>query len=145
PFADHLWPLLLPPTPQGPPLAGAPDAPAAPRAEETHPTTAPRAPARYSPGNPWAATAGRPLPGLATALGGWQWGVAANTLLGLLALTVFVLLLPRSHGPRARPDADTPGDAGMAKRLRAAITTRGLPALYAQAFLLMGAFMAVYN
>nr|WP_330093819.1 MFS transporter [Nocardiopsis sp. CT-R113] len=33
----------------------------------------------------------------------------------------------------------------MGRRLAAALTTRGLPALYAQALLLMGAFMTVYN
>ena len=145
PFADHLWLLLLVRTLQGASLGGVPAAAVAHLAEEIHPTDVPRATGLYIAGNPLGGMGGRLLAGLATDLGGWQWGVAANTLLGLLALTVFVLLLPRSHGPRARPDADTPRDTGMAKRLRAAITTRGLPALYAQAFLLMGAFMAVYN
>ena len=88
---------------------------------------------------------GRLLAGFAAEHGGWQWGVAANTLLGLVALLVFVLVLPRhTFGTPARRAGSDSGP-GLGRRLRAAMTTRGLVPMYAQALLLMGAFMAVYN
>ena len=143
PFAGELWLLLLIRTLQGASLGGVPAAAVAYLAEEIHPADAPRATGLYIAGNPLGGMGGRLLAGFTADLGGWQWGVAANTLLGLLALTVFVLVLPRTPGPRARPC--TPHGSGVGGRLRAAITTRGLPVLYTQALLLMGAFMAVYN
>lgn len=145
PWATELWVLLLVRTLQGAALGGVPAAAVAYLAEEIHPTDAPRATGLYIAGNPLGGMGGRLLAGFAADLGGWQWGVAANTLLGLLALGVFVLVLPRDRAPRARPTTHTPREPTMGRRLRAALTTRGLPALYAQALLLMGAFMTVYN
>ncbi|GAB3738070.1 MFS transporter [Nocardiopsis nanhaiensis] len=148
PFATELWLLLLLRTLQGAALGGVPAAAVAYLAEEIHPADAPKATGLYIAGNPLGGMGGRLLAGFAADLGGWQWGIAANTLLGLLALSVFVLVLPRQPKPasteRTGPGSTPPGP-GMGQRLHAAITTRGLPALYAQALLLMGAFMTVYN
>ncbi|WP_435106921.1 MFS transporter [Nocardiopsis synnemataformans] len=161
PFAADLWPLLVLRALQGAALGGVPAAAVAYLSEEIHPADAPRATGLYIAGNPLGGMGGRLLAGFAADLGGWQWGIAANTLLALVALVVFALVLPR--GPRApRPaapgGADTaasppgepgepgePGGAGMGARLRAAVATPGLVALYTQALLLMGAFMTVYN
>ena len=148
PFATELWLLLLLRTLQGAALGGVPAAAVAYLAEEIHPADAPKATGLYIAGNPLGGMGGRLLAGFAADLGGWQWGIAANTLLGLVALSVFVLVLPRQPEPasteRTGPASAPPGP-GMGQRLRAATTTRGLPALYAQALLLMGAFMTVYN
>lgn len=76
---------------------------------------------------------------------GGSGGVAANTLLGLSALVVFVVALPRGHRAPARGGRGEGARTGTVRRLRAAMTTPGLPALYAQALLLMGAFMTIYN
>ncbi|WP_150251351.1 MFS transporter [Nocardiopsis deserti] len=159
PFAADLWPLLVLRALQGAALGGVPAAAVAYLSEEIHPADAPRATGLYIAGNPLGGMGGRLLAGFAADLGGWQWGIAANTLLALVALAVFALVLPR--GPRApRPaaagaapgGADTaespsggPDGAGMGARLRAAVATPGLVALYTQALLLMGAFMTVYN
>ncbi|MGW5878071.1 MFS transporter [Nocardiopsis terrae] len=146
PLATELWVLLLLRTLQGAALGGVSAAAVAYLAEEIHPADAPRATGLYIAGNPLGGMAGRLLAGFAADLGGWQWGVAANTLLGLVSLAVFVLVLPRRREtvPAIRSGGG-PAEPGMGRRLRAALTTRGLPALYAQALLLMGAFMAVYN
>lgn len=148
PFATELWLLLLLRTLQGAALGGVPAAAVAYLAEEIHPADVPKATGLYIAGNPLGGMGGRLLAGFAADLGGWQWGIAANTILGLIALSVFVLVLPRQPKPasteRAAPGSTPPGP-GMGQRLHAATTTRGLPALYAQALLLMGAFMTVYN
>lgn len=145
PFAGELWILLLLRTLQGAALGGVSAAAVAYLAEEIHPADAPKATGLYIAGNPLGGMGGRLLAGFAAEHGGWQWGVAANTILGLATLIVFVLVLPRQRrtGPLHR--TDTAETIGLGPRLRAASTTRGLPALYAQALLLMGAFMAVYN
>ncbi|MBQ1079744.1 MFS transporter [Nocardiopsis sp. B62] len=143
PFSTDIWMLLLLRTLQGAALGGVSAAAVAYLAEEIHPRDAPRATGLYIAGNPLGGMGGRLLAGFAAEHGGWQWGIAANTLLGLAALLVFVLVLPRGQsGPRARPTGT--GDR-LGGRLKAALTTRGLIPMYAQALLLMGAFMAVYN
>lgn len=145
PFSTELWMLLLLRTLQGAALGGVSAAAVAYLAEEIHPADAPKATGLYIAGNPLGGMGGRLLAGFAAEHGGWQWGVAANTVLGLVALLVFVLVLPRreSGAPVRRTGSDD--GLGMGARLKAAMTTRGLVPMYAQALLLMGAFMAVYN
>lgn len=152
PFVADLWPLLVLRALQGAALGGVPAAAVAYLSEEIHPADASRATGLYIAGNPLGGMGGRLLAGFAADLGGWQWGIAANTLLALVALVVFALVLPRR--PRAVRTVAVRGEAspsrglgggGMGGRLRAAVTTPGLIALYTQALLLMGAFMTVYN
>ncbi|GAA1466723.1 MFS transporter [Nocardiopsis exhalans] len=145
PFTTELWTLLVLRTLQGAALGGVSAAAVAYLAEEIHPRDAPKATGLYIAGNPLGGMGGRLLAGFAAEHGGWQWGVAANTILGLAALLVFVLVLPRhKSGAPARRTASDDG-LSMGARLKAAMTTRGLIPMYAQALLLMGAFMAVYN
>ncbi|WP_019607139.1 MFS transporter [Nocardiopsis sp. CNS-639] len=152
PFVADLWPLLVLRALQGAALGGVPAAAVAYLSEEIHPADASRATGLYIAGNPLGGMGGRLLAGFAADLGGWQWGIAANTLLALVALAVFALVLPRR--PRVARTVAVRGEAspsqgsgggGMGGRLRAAVTTPGLIALYTQALLLMGAFMTVYN
>lgn len=152
PFVADLWPLLVLRALQGAALGGVPAAAVAYLSEEIHPADASRATGLYIAGNPLGGMGGRLLAGFAADLGGWQWGIAANTLLALVALAVFALVLPRR--PRVVRTVAVRGEAspsrgsgggGMGGRLRAAVTTPGLIALYTQALLLMGAFMTVYN
>lgn len=146
PLATEFWTLLLLRTLQGAALGGVSAAAVAYLAEEIHPRDAPKATGLYIAGNPLGGMGGRLLAGFAAEHGGWQWGIAANTILGLVALVVFVLVLPpqTKRAPTARP-ASTDDTLGMGSRLKAALTTRGLVPMYSQALLLMGAFMAVYN
>ncbi|OLT24762.1 MFS transporter [Nocardiopsis sp. CNR-923] len=144
PLATDLPALLAARSLQGAALGGVPAAAVAYLAEEIHPVDAPRATGLYIAGNPLGGMGGRLLAGFAADLGGWQWGIAANTLLGVVALAVFVLVLPRRNAGGS-PAPDRGAGASPRGRLLAALTTRGLPALYAQALLLMGSFMTVYN
>lgn len=99
PFVADLWPLLVLRALQGAALGGVPAAAVAYLSEEIHPADASRATGLYIAGNPLGGMGGRLLAGFAADLGGWQWGIAANTLLALVALVVFALVLPRR--PRA--------------------------------------------
>ncbi|MFV2196418.1 MFS transporter [Nocardiopsis sp. LOL_012] len=139
--ATDLPALLALRTLQGAALGGVPAAAVSYLTEQVHPADAPRATGAYIAANPLGGMVGRLLAGFATELGGWRWGIAADTALGLACLAVFVLVLPRT----AEPAQAAPTASGRGGRLRAALTTRGLPALYTQALLLMGAFMALYN
>ncbi|WP_304454974.1 MFS transporter [Nocardiopsis sp. YSL2] len=145
PLAADLWLLLALRALQGAALGGVPAAAVSYLAEEIHPADAPRATGLYIAGNPLGGMGGRLLAGFAADHGGWAWGIAANTLLGLVALAVFVLVLPRGRAPRPATASGRAAGPSLAARLRSALTARGLPALYAQALLLMGAFMTVYN
>src|SRR5699024_1179738 len=93
PFTGDLAPLLALRALQGAALGVVPAAAVAYLAEEIHPTGVPRATGLYIAGNPLGGMGGRLLAGMAAEYGGWQWGVGANTLLGLAALAVFVLVL----------------------------------------------------
>ncbi|WP_017580103.1 MFS transporter [Nocardiopsis valliformis] len=145
PFSTELWTLLVLRTLQGAALGGVSAAAVAYLAEEIHPRDAPKATGLYIAGNPLGGMGGRLLAGFAAEHGGWQWGVAANTILGLAALLVFILVLPRNKSGAPARRADSDDGLSMGRRLKAAMTTRGLIPMYAQALLLMGAFMAVYN
>lgn len=138
PLAGELWVLVALRGVQGAALGGVPAAAVAYLNEQVHPSDAARATGVYIAGNPLGGMGGRVLAGLVADVGGWRWGVAATALLALVALVVFVVVLPR-------PQRDGGGRTGAGGRFRAALTTPGLLALYAQALLLMGAFMTVYN
>lgn len=142
PFAGDLWLLVALRAVQGAALGGVPAAAVAHLSEVLHPADAARAIGVYIAGNPLGGMGGRLVSGWAAAAGGWQWGVAASTAVGVLAWLVFVCALPRRTGGAPRAGA---GGVGGRSRWRAALATPGMAALYAQALLLMGAFMTVYN
>ncbi len=142
PFAGDLWLLVALRAVQGAALGGVPAAAVAHLSEVLHPADAARAIGVYIAGNPLGGMGGRLVSGWAAAAGGWQWGVAATTAVGAAAWLVFVCALPRRS--RGAPAARSGGGGGRA-RWRAALATPGMAALYAQALLLMGAFMTVYN
>ncbi|RGE23346.1 MFS transporter [Leucobacter sp. wl10] len=77
-----------------------------------------------------AALVGEPL--------GWRWGVSAVAVLAAIATILFLLRIPPTVVP-ARRGAPTP--SALASNLR----TPGVMVLVAQAFLLMGGFVAAYN
>nr|WP_330093818.1 MFS transporter [Nocardiopsis sp. CT-R113] len=115
PLAGELWVLLALRALQGAALGGVPAAAVAYLSEEVHPADAPRATGLYIAGNPLGGMGGRLLAGFAADLGGWQWGIAANTLLGLVCLLVFVLVLPRprrGRGSTVRAGWPPPGRRG---------------------------------
>ncbi|KJQ54930.1 MFS transporter [Microbacterium sp. SA39] len=87
---------------------------------------------------------GRVVSGIVGEVGGWQSGILSVAVLCAVAAVLFLWLTPRSRGfvpGRLRADRGP----GILQRLRAPLRSPVQWALYAQGFLLMGAFVAVYN
>lgn len=116
--------------------------------EEVSRTHAAVAAGTYIAGTTVGGLAGRLVAGpLADALG-WRLAVMAVSVLGAAAAVAFIALAPKARG--FSPAPHTAG--GVRAAARAAVRQLGrqlrsprLLALYAQAFLLMGSFVAVYN
>lgn len=87
---------------------------------------------------------GRIVSGIVGEFGGWQAGVLSVAVLCAAAAVLFLWLTPRARGfvPGRLRDVRGPG---IRERLRAPLRSTLQWALYAQGFLLMGAFVAVYN
>lgn len=96
----------------------------------------------YVAGTTLGGLSGRLVAGPVGELWGWRSAALAVSLLATVAAVAFLVLVPRARGFVPAP----------ASGLRSAIGTLGghlrnirLLALYAQAFLMMGGFVAVYN
>lgn len=75
---------------------------------------------------------------------GWRWGVASVIVVCAAASAIFLILIPRARGfapGRLRSVRGPSVVARIGVNLRSPVQV----ALYAQGFLLMGAFVAVYN
>ena len=87
---------------------------------------------------------GRIVSGIVGEVGGWQAGILSVAAFCAAAAVLFLWLTPRARGfvpGRLRADRGP----GILERLRAPLRSPLQWALYAQGFLLMGAFVAVYN
>ncbi|GLU47672.1 MFS transporter [Nocardiopsis ansamitocini] len=143
PFAHELWLLLVLRALQGAALGGLPAVAVAYLAERIHPSDLGRAVGLYIAGNTLGGMSGRLVAGAVADLGGWRWGVGADAALGMLTLVVFYVAIPRSG---SLPQSSGEGSGrGLASRLGASLRDPVLLGLYAQALLLMGAFVTVYN
>ena len=98
----------------------------------------------YIAGTTVGGLVGRIVSGVVGETVGWRTGVLTVAVACAVAAALFVWLTPRARGfvPRRFGSADGPG---MVARLLIPLRTPALIALYAQGFLLMGAFVAVYN
>ncbi len=98
----------------------------------------------YIAGTTIGGLTGRVLTGAVGGVAGWRWGLATTATLVVIAAIVFVILLPRDHlDPEAARTRPRPGrNRG---RIRLALADRTVWVFYAQAFLLMGGFVTVYN
>ncbi|GAA4915727.1 MFS transporter [Streptomonospora salina] len=143
PFAPELWALLVLRGLQGAALGGVPAVAMAYLAEEVHPAHLSRVAGIYIAGNTVGGMSGRLVAGAVADLGGWRWGVGADSLLALAALVVFAATVPGTRGFVPRPRGAS--GPGLLRRVGAAVADPGLIALYCQALFLMGAFVTVYN
>jgi predicted MFS family arabinose efflux permease len=87
---------------------------------------------------------GRVLSGIVGEIGGWRAGILSVAVVCLAAAVLFLWLTPRARGfipGRLRVDRGP----GVVARLWGLLRSPRQWALYAQGFLLMGAFVAVYN
>lgn len=112
--------------------------------EEVHARHVAAAAGSYTAGTTVGGLAGRLVAGPIGEAFDWRIGVWSVTVLCTAAAVLFLWLVPRARRfvpGRRRADAGP----GMVARLIRALRSPRLLALYAQGFLLMGAFVAVYN
>jgi YNFM family putative membrane transporter len=96
----------------------------------------------YVAGTTLGGLAGRLVAGPAGELWGWRAAALSVSVLATVAAVLFLVLIPKARG--FRPSHGT-GFRGAAKTLSGHLANPRLLALYVQAFLLMGGFVAVYN
>ena len=96
----------------------------------------------YVAGTTIGGLAGRLVAGPLAELWDWRAGVLAVSILAALAAVAFVRLAPAPRGFRPLVRGEGPG---LPARILANLRSPRLLALYAQGFLLMGGFVAVYN
>lgn len=96
----------------------------------------------YVAGTTLGGLAGRLVAGPAGELWGWRAAALAVSVLATLAAVAFLVLVPRARGFTA---AQAAGFRGAARTLGRHVRNVRLLALYIQAFLMMGGFVAVYN
>ena len=95
----------------------------------------------YISGNAIGGMGGRLVAGVLADFVGWRWGVATVGLIGLVSGLVFWRSLPPSrHHVRHPLQLRT-----LVGRFALAFRDAGLPWLFAEGFLLLGAFVTVYN
>lgn len=109
--------------------------------EEFDPEALPAAMGLYIGGTALGGLLGRLLAGLLSDIGGWSWALGGIAGLGLLALGLFVWLLPPSRHFTAQPLSLR----GLLRNFALHLSNPRLRVLFALAFLLMGGFVALFN
>lgn len=120
-------------------LGGVPAIAIAYLTEEVDAGNAARAAGSYVAGTTIGGLAGRLVTGPLAEYAGWRVGVLAVAVLCGLSAVAFVRLAPPAWGFRPAPGGD------LARRLLDNLRSPRQLALYSQAFLLMGGFVALYN
>lgn len=111
-------------------------------AEETPPSRLGFATGLYIGGNAIGGMSGRVISGFMADIGGWQLAFLVEGIIGLVATVLFIWLLPVARNFRPRHGlALAQHLAPMRRHLR----HPALPWVFASAFVLMGAFVTVYN
>jgi predicted MFS family arabinose efflux permease len=110
--------------------------------EEVHKAHAALAAGTYVAGTTLGGLAGRLVAGPVGELWGWRAAALAVSGLAAAAAVLFLILVPRARG---FTPARASGFRGAARTLGGHLRNPRLLALYVQAFLLMGGFVAVYN
>jgi predicted MFS family arabinose efflux permease len=144
PFAASLDVLLVMRALEGAALGAVPAVALAYLSEEVSARHVAAAAGSYIAGTTVGGLSGRLVAGWIGEFAGWRWGVASVVLLCVGAALVFVGLVPRARGfvpGRMR----TERGPSVRRRIGLNLRSRVQLALYAQGFLLMGAFVAVYN
>lgn len=136
------WPWLLAARLlEGVALSGLPAVAMAYVAEEVHPRSTSFTMGLYIGGNALGGMAGRVLSILLSAYGGWRLSLAAVGGLGLVAAVAAAVALPPSRHFCRR----AAGWGGLAAAWRDHLGDPVLRGLFALPFLIMGAFVAVFN
>lgn len=126
---------------EGAALGGIPAVAMAYLSEEVHRSHATLASATYISGTSFGGLSGRIIAAPMGELCGWRIGVLSVTCMAVLATVVFIVLCPRQRNFVAQPIRM----GAITRRILGTLTDRRLLVLYAEAFLLMGTFVAMYN
>lgn len=145
PFAPTFSLLLTGRFVEGLMLGGVPAIAIAYLSEEIEPRHAARAAGTYVAGTSIGGLLGRLVAGPITELANWRVGVFTVGVLCAIAAVLFITLIPAPRGFVPRRARKRGTDLGLLMLLRANLTSPRLLALYAQGFLLMGGFVALYN
>ncbi|MGO4384249.1 MFS transporter [Specibacter sp. RAF43] len=115
--------------------------------EEISPWHAGAAAGAYVAGTSLGGLSGRLVAGPVADLTDWRVATLTVSVIAAAAAAGFVWLAPRPRGfaPARDPDGRPAGFGGVLAKLVPQLRNKPLLALYAQAFLLMGAFVSVYN
>uniref|UniRef100_A4XWL7 Major facilitator superfamily MFS_1 n=1 Tax=Ectopseudomonas mendocina (strain ymp) TaxID=399739 RepID=A4XWL7_ECTM1 len=140
-FVEQWGSLLILRAMLGLALSGLPALAMAYVGEEFDPEALPAAMGLYIGGTALGGLLGRLLAGLLSDLGGWPWALGGIAGLGLLALGLFLWLLPPSRYFRAQPLSLR----GLLGNFALHLGNPRLRVLFALAFLLMGGFVALFN
>lgn len=140
-LVDHWGQLLWLRALLGLALSGLPALAMAYVGEEFDPQALPAAMGLYIGGTALGGLLGRLLAGLLGDLGGWPLALAGVAGLGLLALGLFIWLLPASRHFTAQP-LSLPG---LLRNFAMHLANDQLRRLFLLAFLLMGGFVALFN
>ncbi len=109
--------------------------------EEMHPESIGLGMGLYISGNAIGGMAGRLIAGVLAEFVGWRGGVAAVGAIGLVAGLIFWRSLPPSRHHVRHPLQLS----ALVGRFALAFRDAGLPWLFAEGFLLLGAFVTIYN
>lgn len=110
-------------------------------AEEMHPRSMGLAMGLFVGGSGFGGMTGRLLTGVLADALGWRWAIAAIGAVGLAAGVIFAMRLPPSRHFVRRSLAF----GGLVRSYRAHLADPVLRLLFAEAFLIMGGFVTVYN
>jgi MFS transporter, YNFM family, putative membrane transport protein len=145
PFAPTYQLLLAGRLVEGLVIGGVPAIAIAYLTEEIDPAHAARAAGTFVAGTTIGGLLGRLVSSPVAEVAGWRVGVFTVAALCGVAAAIFVKLAPQPRGfiPSNRSGANPEGT--LADRLIANLRSPRQVALYAQAFLLMGGFVALYN
>ncbi|RAN79099.1 MFS transporter [Bacillus sp. SRB_336] len=143
PAAPNFETLLILRFLEGAALGGIPALAIAYLTEEISPRHAGAAAGAYVAGTTLGGLFGRLLAGPVADLAGWRIGTLSVSTCAAVAAVGFLMLAPRPRG--FTPLQGGGGFRAVLARLLPQLRNKSLLALYAQAFLLMGAFVSVYN
>lgn len=142
PAAPNFEILLVLRALEGAALGGIPALAIAYLSEEVRAAHAAAAAGAYVAGTTLGGLFGRLLAGPVADVAGWRMGTLAVSLCAAVAAVAFLVLAPRPRGFIPSPRV---GFGAVLGKLIPQLRSSSLLALYAQAFLLMGAFVSVYN
>ena len=145
PFSPTFGVLLAGRLLEGLALGGVPAIAIAYLSEEVAARHAARAAGTYVAGTTIGGLLGRIVAGPVSELSDWRIGVFTVAVICAASAVAFVALLPPAQGFVALRDRPEEEAGSLGHRLAANLRNPRLLALYAQAFLLMGGFVAVYN